>query len=121
MLRFITTPSKGDCRLFQIGQFENRIYCIASRPRRTPFSETNPLSITLVYDLWYKKETPLTEEVSRSLIRQLLSALEFMHFHGIVHRDVKPANLLVTDSETMKRTQTSNGYLPFLPFLVPGN
>ncbi|CAN0444214.1 unnamed protein product, partial [Ascophyllum nodosum] len=48
------------------------------------------------------EEKPLTEEVSRNFISQLLSALEFMHFQGIVHRDVKPANLLVTDSSTLQ-------------------
>lgn len=36
---------------------------------------------------------PLTEQVA--LLRQVLSALDYLHRHGILHRDLKPANVLV--------------------------
>ena len=38
----------------------------------------------------------------RDLFRQLLSALEFLHGHGIAHRDLKPSNVLVTRSGQLK-------------------
>jgi serine/threonine protein kinase len=41
----------------------------------------------------------LSESTTRRLISQLVGALEALHSHGIVHRDVKPENLMVSDAE----------------------
>ena len=57
-------------------------------------------------------ETYRVEEPSRRLpvlravgyARQLLAGLARLHFAGIVHRDVKPFNLLVTDDDVVKIT-----------------
>jgi eukaryotic-like serine/threonine-protein kinase len=43
---------------------------------------------------------PLAE--ASELIRQAAIALQCIHEHGLVHRDVKPSNLLVTPSGTVK-------------------
>ena len=42
---------------------------------------------------------PLTGDFARSLIRQLMSTLEFMHLQRIAHRDAKRTNLLVTTGD----------------------
>ncbi len=47
---------------------------------------------------------PLDPEVARDLMAQAADAIGAAHRAGIVHRDVKPANLLVTPDRQMKIT-----------------
>lgn len=42
-------------------------------------------------------ETGLPEELIRRYTRQLLDAVALLHQNGIVHRDIKGANIFLTD------------------------
>ena len=45
---------------------------------------------------------PLPEEMCLALARQLLAALEHAHRAGVIHRDVKPANIRISPDQRLK-------------------
>ena len=44
-----------------------------------------------------QEEGPLPEKTALHYIRQVASALELVHEHGLLHRDVKPDNIMLRD------------------------
>lgn len=50
------------------------------------------------------KQFPMNEALVRNYTRQILQGLGFLHEHNIVHRDVKPKNILVDHRGVLKLT-----------------
>jgi cell division cycle 2-like protein len=48
------------------------------------------------------RRSPFSEDKTRDMMRQLLQAAQKMHAAGVIHRDVKPANILVSNSGGLK-------------------
>lgn len=47
-----------------------------------------------------KQKGRLSQEESLSITRQIGSALDYAHQQGVIHRDVKPANILFRENDT---------------------
>lgn len=50
-----------------------------------------------LYQLMRRQSEPFAETAIKSIIKQVLNGLAFVHGHGYFHRDIKPENLLCRD------------------------
>ncbi|WP_262391910.1 protein kinase domain-containing protein [Sporolactobacillus inulinus] len=51
-----------------------------------------------------KNYSPISIDDSIYIMKQILLAIGHAHEHGIVHRDIKPQNILINESESVKVT-----------------
>ena len=49
-----------------------------------------------------EEDQSLPEEVIRPIAQQLVSALHYLHTNRIIHRDMKPQNILISDGGVVK-------------------
>jgi serine/threonine protein kinase len=49
-----------------------------------------------------KDKGKMNENHARRYFRQLINAVKYMKDHGVLHRDLKPGNLFVTDADVIK-------------------
>lgn len=52
----------------------------------------------------YRKHMKISEDQIRKYFRHLILAIEYCHKNDIVHRDIKPDNMLITEEDDMKMT-----------------
>ena len=71
--------------LHDSGEVNGQLYYVM------PYIEGESLRVRLDH------EKPFSIEASLRLTREIASALEYAHQHGVVHRDIKPGNVLLAD------------------------
>ena len=51
---------------------------------------------------YVRKRRRLAEPIARYILKQVLEALYHCHTKGILHRDIKPDNILIKSDSTVK-------------------
>jgi serine/threonine-protein kinase len=80
-------------------------------PHIVPVYDSGEAGGLLLFVMPYIEGESLRERITRQgpvgldeaalILRDLASALDFAHAHGVVHRDVKPANIMLSDGRAM--------------------
>ena len=78
-----------------------KVYDI-SQEREVPFIVAECVAGRDVEDMLKDAGGRLGERFMRAVAGQLLEALDYAHRRGVVHRDVKPSNILITEEGTVK-------------------
>jgi serine/threonine-protein kinase len=68
--------------------------------RRTPYIIMEYVKGTVLRDLLHSRRLTIPEAIG--FAEGVLTALEFSHRAGIIHRDIKSANVMITDSGAVK-------------------
>ncbi len=82
----------GVAGVYDVGEHDGAPFLVMELVRGEPLS-------TLV-----QREGPLAEERIVDIVAQTADALQAAHTMGVVHRDIKPGNLLVAEDGTVKVT-----------------
>lgn len=53
---------------------------------------------------YIRENSPVSLELVVNIMSQILSAIDLAHKHGIIHRDIKPQNILITQDNQVKIT-----------------
>ena len=94
------------CALSVLNPHPNIVPFLACTPSKSPHLAKTSLSLAFAYapvDLhltleWRRRMClpPLSLDLIKAIAKDLFSALEHCHEHGVLHRDIKPGNMLVS-------------------------
>jgi eukaryotic-like serine/threonine-protein kinase len=106
--RLHTEGSEADVRRFRR---EARLGASLSHPNLVTIFDTLSGSDGILIVMEYVRGRPLSDLIAPrgmdprrllEILRPVASALDYAHEHGVVHRDVKPANILIAEDGRVK-------------------
>ncbi len=106
--RLHTEGSEADVRRFRR---EARLGASLSHPNLVTVFDTLSGSDGVLIVMEYVRGRPLSDLIAPpgmdpirllEILRPVASALDYAHEHGVVHRDVKPANILIAEDRRVK-------------------
>jgi serine/threonine-protein kinase len=106
--RLHTEGSEADVRRFRR---EARLGASLSHPNLVTIFDTLSGSDGVLIVMEYVRGRPLSDLIAPEgmdprrllqILRPVASALDYAHEHGVVHRDVKPANILIAEDRRVK-------------------
>lgn len=106
--RLHTEGSEADVRRFRR---EARLGASLSHPNLVTIFDTLSGSDGVLIVMEYVRGQPLSDLIAPEkidpgrileILRPVASALDYAHEHGVVHRDVKPANILIAEDRRVK-------------------
>jgi serine/threonine protein kinase len=99
-----------DSAIDEIRALGNLVHTNIIKLYNVKVSQTDPFQATLSLLLEYCGKGNLNDRLNRSSsrrqnfswMRQIINAVEFLHKHETIHRDLKPQNVLLTSSKVIK-------------------
>ena len=83
----------------------------AGEAEGVPYLATALCSGSTLAEWLAEQDAPLSPKLAAEIVHELAGAVEHAHEHRILHRDIKPGNVLLDPAAT-------NGRLPFTPMLA---
>ena len=83
--------------LFPKGQYKNK----KGVEKRVAYAVIELASKGEIFEVLFKVG-PFNENMARFYMKQLVSALDYLHSNSVAHRDLKPENLLLDDEMNLK-------------------
>ena len=77
----------GVCKIYEYFEDENFFFIIMDLMQGGDLFE------------YIKANGKLEEKVARAIIREVLGAINFLHYKGVVHRDIKPENIMFQETD----------------------
>ncbi|KAG1462275.1 hypothetical protein G6F46_003546 [Rhizopus delemar] len=91
-------PHKNIIQFFEIIEESNSIFLVMEMVQQGPVMDIVPYSFT----------KPYSNTQCKHLFKQLIDAIDHLHQQGILHGDIKPENILLTNNQTIKLIDFGN-------------